>query len=191
MHTWHVLRIRTVSNADGLYRAYNPSTAGSVTVRQYWTWLYGLKAKMCIGDRPYFYKEVPDLTILVNEAKKFGLTKTKFSSHRHEISSYITNFRFDSSPRLRNIRWHFRTINAPKFRRFFVWTEGLNFLVKIREFRSYWRSSAYTSHLYSTVLSKRCFTVYSGNAAMRKKIQTCRHWHWWGFIKLFPWIPTA
>lgn len=163
MHTWYVLRVRTVSNADGLYRAYDPSTAGSTTVRQYWTWLYGLKAKMCI------YKEVPYLTFLVNcEAKKFRLTKTKFLSHRHEISSYITNFRFDSSPRLRNIRRHFRTINAPKFRRFFVWNEGLQFFVKIREFCSYWRSSAYTSHLHSTVLSKRCFTACSGNAAMRK-----------------------
>ena len=122
MHTWRVLRIRTVSNADGLYRAYDPSTAGSATVRQYWTWLYGLKAKI------YIYKEVPDLTLLVNrEAKKFRLTKTKFLSHRHEISSYITNFRFDSSPRLRNIRRHFRTINAPKFRSFFVWSEGLHF----------------------------------------------------------------
>ena len=122
MHTWHVLRIRTVSNADGLYRAYDPLTAGSATVRQYWTWLYGLKAKI------YIYKEVPDLTLLVNrEAKKFRPTKTKFLSRRHEISPYITNFRFDSSPRLRNIRRHFRTINAPKFRPFFVWSEGLHF----------------------------------------------------------------
>ena len=122
MHTWHVLRIRTVSNADGLYRAYDPSTAGSATVRQYWTWLYSLKAKI------YIYKEVPDLTLLVNrEAKKFRLAKTKFLSHRHEISSYITNFRFDSSPRLRSIRRHLRTINEPKFHPFFVWNEGLHF----------------------------------------------------------------
>ena len=43
------------------------------------------------------------------------------------------------------------------------------FLVKICEFRSYWRSSAYTSYLHSTVISKRCFTACSGNAAIRKK----------------------
>ena len=129
------------SNVDGLYGEYDPSTAGltlrnSVAVldrtavykvqlkeivkeiqrRTSPTWfnnpsLYGFKAKMFMKDRAF---------LLVNEAKNFRLTKTKFSSRRHEISSYITNFTFDSSPSLRNIRRHFRTINSPKFRPFFV-----------------------------------------------------------------------
>ena len=60
--------------------------------------LFDFKITMYIKDRAYFCKEVPDLTLLVNEAK-FRLTKT-------EISSYTTTFSFDSSPSLRNIRRH-------------------------------------------------------------------------------------
>ena len=125
---------------------------------------------MRIGDRPYFYKEVPDLTLLVNEAKKFRLTKTKFSSHRHEISSlyHELSFRFFTyvakySPTLQNNKC------AKISPLFLSETKVYNFLVKIREFRSYWRSSAYTSYMHSTVLYKRCFTACSGNAALRKK----------------------
>ena len=58
--------------------------------------LYGSKTTMYIKDRTYFCKEVPHLTLLVNEAK-FRLTKT-------EISSYTTTFSFDSSPRHQNHR---------------------------------------------------------------------------------------
>jgi len=67
--------------------------------------LYGSKLRRYIKDRAYFYKRVRDLTLLINEAK-FRLTKTeaRFSFRRHEISSYTTNFSFDSSPSLRNIR---------------------------------------------------------------------------------------
>ena len=134
---------------------------------------------MCIKDRPYLYKEVPARTLLVNEAKKCHLTKTKFSSRRQKISSNITNFSFDSSPNLRNIRRHQNNRYAkisPLFRlkrRFAI------FLVKIREFRSYLRSSAYTSHLHSTVLSKRCFTycLFRDYCEDKEKIQTYRHSH--------------
>ena len=55
------------------------------------------------------------------------------------------------------------------FAAFLSETKVCNCLVKICEFRSYWRSSAYTFHLHGTVLSKRCFTACSGNAAMIKK----------------------
>ena len=81
--------------------------------------LYGFKTTMYIKDRAYFCKEVPDLTLLVNEAK-FRLTKT-------EISSYTTTFSFDLHLAF-EIFADTRTIDEPKFRRFFILNEGLQFV---------------------------------------------------------------
>ena len=125
---------------------------------------------MCIKDRPYFYKEVPARTLLVNEAKKFRLTKTKFSSRRQKISSYITNFSFDSSPNLRNIRRHQNNRYAkisPLFRlkrRFATfWSKFANFAV-ICEVRL---TPRICTALYS--LSAVLHTACSGTTAMTKK----------------------
>ena len=125
---------------------------------------------MCIKDRPYLYKEVPARTLLVNEAKKCHLTKTKFSSRRQKISSYITNFSFDSSPNLRNIRRHQNSRYAkisPLFRlkrRFAIfWSKFANFAV-ICEVRL---TPRICTALYS--LSAVLHTACSGTTAKTKK----------------------
>ena len=70
-------------------------------------------------------------------------------------------------------------------------TKVCNLLAKIREFRSYWRSSAHTSHLHSTV---RCISaaLLPGQGILRleknKRIELDIDIDE-VFIKLFPWKP--
>ena len=71
--------------------------------------LYGFKTTMYIKDRAYFCKEVPDLTLLVNEAK-FRLIPRPLVSILHLACEIFADT---------------RTIDEPKFRRFFILNEGL------------------------------------------------------------------
>ena len=146
--------------------------------------LYGFKTTMYIKDRAYFCKEVPDLTLLVNEAK-FRLTKT-------EISSYTTTFSFDSSPSLRNIRRHqnhrwakISSLFHLKWRFAICWPKFANFAV-IGEVRLTLRICTALYTLHAALLPGQGIMRLEKNKNIELNIGIDEV-----FIKLFPWIPTA
>ena len=95
---------------------------------------------------------------LVQTISRFAETKFRFveaklrsndTKFRNETSPHAAKFRFDYSPWLRNFA-DIRTIEAPKFRRFFVWSESSQF--DCRNSRNFAYFGKFRLHFFFTVL---------------------------------------